>query len=400
MTSLPAPSPVNHRHGRVGLTRVTLAVWFIRALVIAASVASVIMATRGGVLDPKYSSGYGLFAWDSHHYHRIMVDGYPANRIEPIIAFFPGYPLLARIAAPFFSPVLGLLVVANVCSLLGLFLMYRWVRALAGEPAAGLATLLAASFPPAMFLAAAYVQGPMFLTVVVALMMMQRSRWLGAGVASGFATALHPTGVAVAITLGLAMLIRRVRWTTMLPVMIVSISGLLAYQGFLWARYDRFDAYLQAQAAWSVEQNEAPPAPSDAKPGDVASTSSTTTMTTMTTWADSLPSPMDKLFSLGAWNKIWLLLILGLTLIGLIRPGPIPRELFALPIVIFLLGYLPGNGARVTSIARLETVAIPCFVVAAVLIHRWKRLAIIGVIAMTLMQAWYAFVFSRGEWAG
>jgi len=383
------PSPQDHaRPDRRWHTSTTLGVWLIRAVVIATAFISVVLAVRNGVVGQR--AGGMLFAWDSLHYLRILTTGYP-QQIEPIIAFFPGYPLLAWPVAKLVNPALALLVVSNVCSLLGLFLMYRWTARMAGAPAACVATLLAASFPPAMFLAAAYVQGPMFLAVVITLMFMQRSKWMGAGLASAFATALHPTGVAVAVTLGLGMLMKRVRWTTMVAVMIVSMSGVLAYQGFLWARFGQFDAYLRAQANWSVTAGSESGIDGDA--GVIAEPSATP-------WETSLPAPFDKLVSIGAWNKLWLLVILALTVIGLVRPGPIPRELFALPIVIFLLGYLPGNGARVTSIARLETVALPCFVVAATMLGRWRPVWITAVVAMTLMQMWYAFAFSRGAWAG
>ena len=370
-----------------------MVVLLIRAIIVTSAIVSLRTAATNE-LDTKYATGVPLCAWDSKHYSRILTEGYSADQIEPLIAFFPEYPLLAWPLAQVTSPELALLIVANACSVIGLILLFQWARGVVGERMAFTAPVLAAAFPPAMFFSAAYVQGPMLLMVSLALLFMQRSQWFGAGLASGFATALHPTGVAVAMMVGIAMWVSRVRWTTMAPVMVISVGGLLAYQGFLWARYDRFDAYLQAQSAWSVTEDDGASGRSDGPPA------STQVDSNSSRWIDSLPAPLQKLTSLGAWNKLWLLVILALTVVGFIRPGPIPRALFVLPLVIFLLGYLPGKGARVTSIARLETVAAPCFVLAALLLGRWWRISIAIVVVLVIMQAWYAFAFSRGEWAG
>ena len=60
----------------------------------------------------------------------------------------------------------------------------------------------------------------------------------------------------------------------------------------------------------------------------------------------------------------WTLLLLVVTVAGFIAPGPLPRLLFAVPLLIFLMAYLPDRSTlagqqRVLSIARYETAALP-----------------------------------------
>ena len=116
----------------------------IRALVILAAVWSV-----RGVEPPETApwwSDVPLVRWDSAYYMEIVRDGYrAAPDIPHTVAFFPLYPLLARLLTPWLKPDAALVVVSNLAAVIGAAFLYLWARRLAGPRAAVGATLLAAS---------------------------------------------------------------------------------------------------------------------------------------------------------------------------------------------------------------------------------------------------------------
>jgi hypothetical protein len=70
--------------------------------------------------------------------------------------------------------------------------------------------------------------------------------------------------------------------------------------------------------------------------------------------------------------------------------------------VIFLMAYLPGWGTRASSIARYESIALPCFLLLACWLATPRRQGLAwGLIgAQLVVQAYYAMLFSRGIWVG
>jgi hypothetical protein len=187
------------------------------------------------------------------------------------------------------------------------------------------------------------------------------------------------------------------RLATLAAVGLLSIAGLCAYEGFLVARYDRVDAYFVAQRDW--EPAAAQEAPAVSAPDAVLPTAQVSPSEPRAEGPAS--GIVRRLTSPGAWNRVFVVVILGLSIFGLIRPGPIPREAFLLPILIFLVGWVPGWGARTTSIARFETAAIPCFVLVSYLLRKrteW-RWALIGA-GFLLECGVYAVQVARGVWGG
>ena len=116
--------------------------------------------------------------------------------------------------------------------------------------------------------------------------------------------------------------------------------------------------------------------------------------------AAQLGSPLGKFVSIGAWNKLFAVAVLGVAVMGLYVPGPIPRVWFLLPIGIFLLGFLPGMGARWTSIPRFLVAAPPAFMLLGYWAAKRPRIATITCIAMMGWQLFTAYQFTRGVWAG
>ena len=74
--------------------------------------------------------------WDAGHYLYILENGYPplvnghlpARPLSDAIAFFPGYPLVARPLARFMNHDAALVVLTHVASFVGMGFLYLWAR--------------------------------------------------------------------------------------------------------------------------------------------------------------------------------------------------------------------------------------------------------------------------------
>jgi hypothetical protein len=357
----------------------------------------------GEVHSNRVAQGVPMFAWDSLHYREIVVRGYPSavgEKIPERIAFFPLYPLLAKGLA-FLNPETALLIVANVASILGFLWFYLWAYRAQGQQTARWAVLVALAYPPAMFLSAAYTEAVFFLLTALTFWFLQKENMLSAAVSSGLACASRPTGLALSVIVVLAE-ITRTPWTwsaarlSRLALLgLVSVFGLLLYEGYLISKYGRWDAYFAAQRHWEGDDrtvNSNPVQPEGEPPKNVGTPP---TEEGVHRWARKLLSP-------GAWNKVF---AGGMVLLGIAGWFCLPEKLRAgslLPLIIFLLGFLPGWGARLTSIARFETAAIPVFLFLASRIQqsrhplRWGPVLAAG----GVLQLWYVLQFNAGGWCG
>ncbi len=362
-------------------------------------VGAVSFATAPPEALTRFAGNAPMVAWDGLHYLTILQGGYPEGPPVPwLVAFFPLYPLVARPLAFILGGEAALLLVANVSAIAGLAFVFLWARGRMGARSAFATATLLACYPPAMFLSAAYSEGLLLLCTGAALWLSdQRRAWLAAGVA-GVATAVRPTGAALALVVWLLEVraAARPRPLAQAPRLValgaVSIVGILAYQSFLIVRYERFDAYFAAQAKWDGSPAVTSPAASAAEAAHSAST--------VSPLYRRAPAPFNRLFSPGAWNLAFAWGMLAVGLIGLARPGPFPRLVFLLPITIFLLGYLPGMGARATSIARFEVVAAPCLALGAWWLRRAPVVTWALAVGGLILQCFFAFEFARGRWAG
>ncbi len=200
--------------------------------------------------------------WDGEHYAALAAGGYlqPPDNVSP--AFFPLYPLVVRSlagllggpislgAASLWGPILSL-----ACLPLALFFVYRIAEHGWGQGAARIATLALAFFPTSFFLNAAYTES-LFLLLSAGSLWAARVRGdlLLACALAGLAAATRNVGVFLLAPLLLWWLgearrggWRRDRllggaWLALVP------SGLLAYMGYLWARFgDPFLFYTDQQ---------------------------------------------------------------------------------------------------------------------------------------------------------
>ena len=244
------------------------ALWVSRLLVLAAGVVAVLVFglsgreddfDPAGLTSPFAPAGDVLAApfarWDSVWFLAIAGDGYGDGARE---AFFPLYPLLARIAgAPLQSNLLGGIAISTLALAVALVLLHRLVALDFGRPVARNAVLVTALFPMSFFFSAVYSESLFLALSVGAIYAARRDRWAWAGALGGLAAATRSAGVLLLVPLLILYLwdtgtLRRrprapradVLWLALVPL------GLAAYCAFLASQGQPAFAPFHAQEVW------------------------------------------------------------------------------------------------------------------------------------------------------
>jgi hypothetical protein len=404
----------------------------IRAVVFAAGVYS--NWTAQDWQFTEHAPRHPWVAWDTYGYRHITLHGYEPGKVPQTVAYFPLYPMLCLPLVGVFGPDQAMLGVANVCSILAIAALYMWGRAVAGAREAWWGAVLAASYPASAFFCAAYTEGLFLLCAAVALWMMARGRVWAAAVASGVACAVRPTGIAVAAALVVWEVLRvmprpSLKGAARIAVVgFVSVSGMLAYEGFLWHRYGRWDAYFVAQTQYGPRRNEARtgelnlvsvdpgkdsvwpirprarpvprPWPVIVAPATTVSEPAPAPAAVKQTYMQPTPPLAERVKvwlrdGLPVWNWLGIAAMLGISVGGLARPRGVPRGVFVIAPVMFLMSV---TRVPFDAIARYFTGALPCMVLLALWLRdRWLWLAAAG---MLVGQLLLAYGFSRGFWCG
>ncbi len=348
---------------------------------------------------PKWWAGVPTIAWDAGHYCEIAENGYPA-RPNDTVAFFPAYPLFCRPAMSLFRAFmpnrpqlaneLAMVVVAHLAALAAVPFIYGWARRKHGAVAALLCVMLISVYPPALCFSSAYADSLLLLCVGAILCLLDSGRIWPAALVCAVASATRPTGLALALVVAMWSLredscfrhwwvARRLMRAS--AVGLVSISGFLAFQFHLWQHYGRPDAFVSVQSNWGDRSREnrlfrmltmkevIQPA---VRPIKYAGRG----MGALMVWPfrgfaegdlQRARSQLARLLEPDTWNRFFNFGILVLAIVGLIRPGQIPRLLFLIPVFVFLMAFLadPARGGRLVGIARYQLIAVPCFLLLA-----------------------------------
>ena len=372
-------------------------------------------ALHAGVDDPHFATGQPLVAWDSVHYLEIMNHGYPdrvGDDFPETIGFFPLLPLLTRPLAAFMDGPAAMLIVCNVASIAGVLFFFHWCRRTVGPCKAFLACMLLLSYPPAMFFSAAYTE-PLFCATTAAALYFADCRrpWLAA-LAAGLGSATRPTGVAVSFVIWVESIVRtaprdRLRSAgKFIALGLLSASGIIGYATYLTYRYGTPMAYIRAQQHFvpaAANASAAPPAAAIAANAATVATVAGSPATEEAAPQGIAAKIKSKLRSIGAWGTLLAYLTFGLSVLILIPRLPWPRHILLIPLLIFLVGFLPNHGARINSCSRFMTCALPLF--AALVMLPWIRnrscwlFAILFALGF-MVQAMFVGGFTRGIWAG
>jgi hypothetical protein len=151
------------------------------------------------VPDPAYlNSGLAraYSTWDAQHYLYLSENGYRAGQMEN--AFFPLFPLLIRLATYIFhSSLIAALVIANLCSLAGFYLLFTFVEKQYGRDAARLTVLLYLAFPTAFFFDLPYSESLFLLLIAAFFLLLFRGKPGWAAIPAALLPLSRPEGVLV-----------------------------------------------------------------------------------------------------------------------------------------------------------------------------------------------------------
>ena len=164
-------------------------------------------AARSAGFDPWPTASWGR--WDTGHYLSIADSGYVYERCDGVAnrgpedwcgnsGWFPGYPYLMRVGS-WFGPGLDTVGRAiSITAMVGTWVVL-WFGFLRRRPflAGVLGMAIAAAFPASVYYGAIFPISTMLLALMLALVCIDRQRWLLAGCAGAVAATVYTSGVVV-----------------------------------------------------------------------------------------------------------------------------------------------------------------------------------------------------------
>ena len=415
--------------GIYGWPTVIASVFAIRTLIFFAGIWSIQSLGHFAQIDHGNASGTPWMAFDGGFYRFITVHGYPPGPTVPYhIAYFPLFPYLSRLLLPFMAPSSALITISNLCSLIGLLLMYGWARSITNARTAYISTMLLATYPGAVFYCAGLTEGMFMMFVAITMYLLTSQRLWTAAIVCAIATACRPTAVALSATVFFWTIFNsrelplKVQIRKAILIGMLSVVGGACYQGFMWHRYHRFDAYKIAEDKWDITAGpQRQPTDKEAlrevneewQPATIVPT----VVSRPGTDSPGTPNfpriqPEPPRYSMAffasrmktsqAWNRLITVALLIMLVGAVIKRSAVPRLLLLTPLVIFLMAYLPNFGLRASSILRYESAGVPLFVVLGWHLAKPKRQPILAcvLIGSIGLELYYAYLFSRGSWVG
>ncbi|MFT3923978.1 MAG: mannosyltransferase family protein [Myxococcales bacterium] len=173
--------------------------------------------------------------WDSGWYWKIATQGYFLERGQSDVAFFPGFPYLARLFAPLTGDVwVAGLIVVNLCLVGSLFFLYGIARHYFDEQEARRVPLWVLMCPASFFFSAFYSEAPFFLAVCAAFYFYERDQLLPAALFGCLAAFTRLSGVLLVPAFGVGILHRhhyrlrelspRVLFLLIIPLGLVAVA--------------------------------------------------------------------------------------------------------------------------------------------------------------------------------
>ena len=212
--------------------------------------------------EGKWNRGSRLCRWDTGFYISIIEQGYryiPGEQRN--LAFFPLYPLMAKLLMSFgFSIPIALLSISWVSIILSVYLLYGIFLDRFGEKAAQYGIFLIVLYPYAIFWWAAYTESLKLLFYIAVICFLHKRKYYIAAILSGLNTALHPTGVAVSVTVFFSYIHdikpRSLQELAHLGILsIISFFGLIAFVTFTYLQFNDPLAFIHVHKAWEASNS-------------------------------------------------------------------------------------------------------------------------------------------------
>lgn len=247
-------------------------------------VAAVIVGIQYLVGGVGRSASDAWVRWDGGAYIEIIQQGYhdPALDRFPLIAWFPGYPLLVRWVADLTgltvltgTPVAAAVLVSLAAGLTATVLYWTWVGRRAPSAAQLTALGVFLLYAYSWFLFGVIYGDALFVALALgAFLLVDRDRRWASVVLAGATCAVRPVGFAVALGVLVVVLERdgvvvgrwkegvaarldlprsvgwrQLRWQH-LALLATSLWGVIAYSVYLWDRWGSPLLWLSAQQSW------------------------------------------------------------------------------------------------------------------------------------------------------
>lgn len=148
---------------------------------------------------PNLSSRFAT--WDIAHYLQLSQEGYKAGSAS--CAFYPLWPLVIRAATALTGgwPVLTSLVLTNVLSLIGLWLLYQLVERHFGASVSLDSLILMLAFPGALFFSFPYSESLYLVILMLLFWSLELKRWFWTSLAAFLLPLTRPVGIFIVLPL-------------------------------------------------------------------------------------------------------------------------------------------------------------------------------------------------------
>lgn len=421
--SIPTPLVALGRDRSITLLGITIDMVAVRAvllafgatrllifLIVMVSSTSIPMRAGGFIYsDPSNLLLDGLVRDDSWWYTNIATRGYSMGSVQTgaqgNAAFFPLYPLLAKLVAGLTGNIyLAGILVSNVALLLALGYLYALTRHEFDRETAARAVFYLAAAPTAIFFSAMYTESVYIALVAATFYYARQGKWVGAALAGALAAATRNTGVLLAAVVALegmhqsgvrfrppmrdpavilAFAWQQVRvllpgWRSLAAAACVPL-GLLAYMAYLSNTFGDPLGFIHVQATWGREVSAG--AGFTKLVGNVISQ-----LRIGNFWAGQFdPKTLLDLLSTLAF------LPLAIMVCRKMRP--------AYGVFVLLTLLVPLSTGTVGSMTRYILMLVPCFMLLAAWgRHSWVDRLVLGIFLP--LMAYFAVLFSHWYFAG
>jgi hypothetical protein len=202
-------------------------------------------------------SGYApqllpFIRWDGHYYADIVRYWYgpgPPGSSPPAVrvAFFPLYPLLARLAG---GSDWALVLLPSVFFFIALVLVYLLARRYLAEEQAVLSVWLVAFGPSAMFFSFPYSESLYLLLTAGVFLLLELRLWLPAALLAAGAATTRVPGVLLSLAFAAEALRPRAPRRLLTVLALFPIVGLAVVAAIDWSQVGDQFAFAKAQATW------------------------------------------------------------------------------------------------------------------------------------------------------
>jgi len=191
--------------------------------------------------------------WDANHFTFITVNGYDTPMRT---AFFPLYPLLARVVMfVTHNALVATMIVSNLALLVVFMVLYRLTQEEIDAEHAQRAVLYLALFPTAFFLQAAYNESLFLCFTLLCFYELRHGNWWLAGLYGGLASLTRSAGVLLVLPFCYEYLVQRdfqwraIRWNVLAVALIPLGTALFA--AYCAIRFHDPLAFSHAQSDWN-----------------------------------------------------------------------------------------------------------------------------------------------------